>query len=60
MQEDYDVGRDSVTPDGQPAYWTHRYRFRGAVTATGSGSAAFDVPEFLASSKEAILVTGGF
>lgn len=60
LQEHRDVARDSVTPDGQPAYWTSRYQFRGAVTSTGSGAAAgFDVPDFLASSKEAILVTGG-
>jgi hypothetical protein len=54
------VSRDSLTPDGQPAYWSQRYRLRGAVTAgpTGSRSSQHDVPEFLNSSKEAIVVTG--
>lgn len=56
------MDRDSLTPDGQPAYWTQRYRLRGAVTASAQAQARHqvDVPEFLASSKEAILVTGGW
>jgi hypothetical protein len=60
LQEDADVSRDSLTPDGQPAYWSQRYRLRGAVTAgpAGSRSSQHDVPEFLNSSKEAIVVTG--
>lgn len=61
MQEDKDVKLDSLTPDGQPAYWTQHYRLRGAVSSSSSNtgsSSQVDVPEFLASSKEAILVTG--
>lgn len=57
LQEDKDVKLDSLTPDGQPAYWTQHYRLRGAVSSSSSSSQV-DVPEFLASSKEAILVTG--
>lgn len=51
------MARDSITPDGQPRYWSQRYRLRGAVAA-GSRSSQHDVPEFLNSSKEAIVVTG--
>ncbi|KAF6252370.1 Spc98 family-domain-containing protein [Scenedesmus sp. NREL 46B-D3] len=62
VKEDADVSRDSLSPDGQPAYWSQRYRLRGAVTAghAGSRSSQHDVPEFLNSSKEAIVVTGKY
>ncbi|WIA09445.1 hypothetical protein OEZ85_008849 [Tetradesmus obliquus] len=59
VKEDADVSLDSITPDGQPRYWSQRYRLRGAVTA-GSRSSQHDVPEFLNSSKEAIVVTGKY
>lgn len=44
---------DSLTPEGDAAYWSMRYTIRCGVTDE------FDVPVFLESSSEAILVTGG-
>lgn len=52
VQEDGDVWGDSLTPEGEAAYWSMRYTIRRGVTDE------FDVPVFLESSSEAILVTG--
>eukprot|EP00775_Hariotina_reticulata_P011046 gene11046-11201_t len=64
VKEYADVGRDSLTPEGEPAYWSMRYRLRGSVTTTVGSSASaasgYDVPELLASSAEAILITGKY
>lgn len=43
---------DSLTPEGDAAYWSMRYTIRGGMTED------HDVPVFLASSMDAILVTG--
>lgn len=51
-QEDRDVAGDSLTPEGEAAYWALRYTIRRGVTED------FDVPVFLGSSVDAILVTG--
>jgi hypothetical protein len=46
------VRGDSLTPEGEAAYWSMRYTVRRGVTDE------YDVPVFLESSSEAILVTG--
>lgn len=53
-QEATGVTGDSLTPDGEAAYWSMRYTIRGGVEKEGTN----DVPVFLASSMDAILVTG--
>jgi hypothetical protein len=49
------VKGDSLTPEGEAAYWSMRYTIRKGVTEAQE----CDVPVFLDSSMEAILVTGG-
>jgi hypothetical protein len=48
------VKGDSLTPEGEAAYWSMRYTIRKGVTEAQE----CDVPVFLDSSMEAILVTG--
>jgi hypothetical protein len=54
VQEDADVRGDGLTAEGEAAYWSMRYTIRRGVTE----ETEYDVPVFLESSSEAILVTG--
>lgn len=67
VQEDKCVTRESVVEDEQLAYWQQRYTLRRTFTrasASGEGAAAEpagrDVPLFLHSHAETILVTGKY
>lgn len=46
--------QQSLTPEGDAAYWSLRYTIRRGFTE----GVEFDVPVFLESSMDAILVTG--
>jgi hypothetical protein len=58
------VGRNSLAPDGQSAWWRARYRLRRARDAAGqpaadaAGAPLHDVPALLEAAKDAILATG--
>lgn len=58
------VGRDSLAPDGQSAWWRSRFRLRAARDACGrevldaGGAPLHDVPALLEAAKDTILTTG--
>ena len=65
------VGRDALTEDLQPAYWTSRYHLRPAARAAGSAAGAAtgggddeplraDVPTFLEGVALEVLKTGKY
>ena len=58
------MGRDSLAPDGESAWWQARFRLREARDAAGrpaldaDGVALHEVPAMLHAAKDAILKTG--
>ncbi len=58
------VGRDSLAPDGQSAWWRSRFRLRAVRDACGreaqdaGGAPVHDVPALLEAAKDTILTTG--
>ena len=58
------MGRDSLAPDGESAWWQARFRLREARDAAGrpaldaDGAPLHEVPAMLHATKDAILKTG--